>query len=113
MHYFVLDACIQIMAIGISELAKLGNITVPSISKSNSDNSIFDDIYKSAIDMFNETNQLQKSADQMSTDFALGKIDNVHDVMVAQEKASVALQYTVRMRDAVVDAYNEIMRMQI
>ncbi|MBC7961209.1 MAG: flagellar hook-basal body complex protein FliE, partial [Vallitaleaceae bacterium] len=66
----------------------------------------------SAIGLLDETNHLQKNAEQMSIDFALGKINNVHDVMIAQEKASVALQYTVKMKNAVLDAYNEIMRMQ-
>ena len=36
-----------------------------------------------------------------------------HDVMIAQEKASIALQYTVQLRDSILDAYNEIMRMQV
>ncbi len=102
------------MAIGVSELAKLGNISIPSTKNSASGSaSIFDEVYQSAMGMFSETNQLQKSAEQMSTDFALGKITNVHDVMIAQEKASVALQYTVKMKNAVLDAYNEIMRMQM
>ena len=42
-----------------------------------------------------------------------GKIDNVADVMVAQEKASIALQYTVQLRNKLLDAYNEIMRIQV
>jgi flagellar hook-basal body complex protein FliE len=45
--------------------------------------------------------------------FAIGDIDNIHEVMIAQEKATVALQYTVQIRDKVLEAYNEIMRMQI
>lgn len=101
------------MAIGVSELAKIGNIAIPSIKDTSSgSSSIFDEVFKSAIGMLDETNQLQKSAEKMSTDFALGKINNVHDVMIAQEKASVALQYTVKMKNAVLDAYNEIMRIQ-
>lgn len=100
------------MAIGISELAKIGNIVLPNHSTSNT-SSVFDGMYKSAIGMLDETNQLQKNAEQMSTDFALGKITNVHDVMIAQEKASIALQYTVKIRNAVLDAYNDIIRMQL
>lgn len=69
--------------------------------------------YDAAINTVNETNTLQKEADQMSLDFALGNIDNIHEVMIAQEKASIALQYTVQLRDSVMDAYNEIMRMQV
>lgn len=102
------------MSMNIQELAKLGNITSPNKTLTSLDgNSVFDGLYQSAINMLDQTNQLQKSAQQMGVDFAVGKIDNIHDVMIAQEKASVALQYTVKLNTAILDAYNEIMRMQI
>lgn len=73
----------------------------------------FKAFYEAAIGTVNETNTLQKEADQMSMDFALGKVDSIHEVMIAQEKASIALQYTVQLRDSIMDAYKEIMRMQV
>lgn len=81
--------------------------------KTQENKSVFSDLYQSAINMLEQTNTLQKDADQASTDFALGNIDNVHDVMIAQEKASIALQYTVQLRDKLLEAYNEIMRIQL
>jgi flagellar hook-basal body complex protein FliE len=63
--------------------------------------------------MLQDTSNQIAQADEMAVDFALGKIDNIHDVMIAQEKANIALQYTVQLRDAFLDAYNEIMRMQV
>ncbi len=69
--------------------------------------------FDSAMENLEETNTLQVNADKMSVDFALGKIDNVADVMIAQEKASIALQYTVQLRNKLLDAYNEIMRIQV
>lgn len=84
-----------------------------SINDDKDSGTVFNDLYKSAINMLDDTNTLQKNADQMSIDFALGKVDSVHEVMIAQEKASIALQYTVQLRDSVLDAYNEIMRMQV
>jgi len=101
------------------DLLKAGSIagTTPSIGLdkevNKNGNTVFSGFYKSALDMLEETNGLQKDADQMSMDFALGKIDNLHDVQIAQEKASIALQYTVQLRDSLMDAYNEIMRMQV
>lgn len=73
----------------------------------------FSAFLSSAVDNLEQTNQLQKTADQMSVDFAVGRIDNIADVMIAQEKASVALQYTVQLRNKLLDAYNEIMRIQV
>ncbi len=73
----------------------------------------FSAFLNSAVDNLEEVNGLQKTADQMSVDFAVGRIDNIADVMIAQEKASVALQYTVQLRNKILDAYNEIMRIQV
>ncbi|MBN2221242.1 MAG: flagellar hook-basal body complex protein FliE [Vallitaleaceae bacterium] len=95
----------------ISQVAtKMPSISLPS---SEEKESVFSQIYQSAIQMLNETNTLNHQADQMSLDFAIGKIDNIHEVMIAQEKASVALQYTVQIKNAVLEAYNDIMRLQM
>ena len=91
----------------ISELPKVG------IQQKETNTTVFSDMYKSAINMLDQTNTLQKQAEQSAVSFAIGDIDNIHEVMIAQEKATVALQYTVQIRDKVLEAYNEIMRMQI
>ncbi|MDF2557298.1 MAG: flagellar hook-basal body complex protein FliE [Bacillales bacterium] len=54
-----------------------------------------------------------KQAEVLSTKLATGEIDNVHDVMIASEKAKLALELTVTIRDKAVEAYQEVMRMQI
>lgn len=99
------------------DIKSIGGLTqkLPGIStdKSNEVESPFKQFYDAAIGTVNEANTLQKEADQMSLDFALGKIDSIHEVTIAQEKASIALQYTVQLRDRIMDAYNEIMRMQV
>ena len=45
--------------------------------------------------------------------FALGETENSHDLTIALEKASTALQYTVAVRDKFLEAYKEIMQIQI
>lgn len=64
-------------------------------------------------DAINKTNDLQLQADNIADDFAAGRTDNIHEVMIAAEKADVALQFTMQIRTKILDAYNEIMRMQI
>lgn len=76
-------------------------------------NSPFKAFFSAAMENIDETSALQTNANEMSVDFALGKIDNVADVMIAQEKASIALQYTVQLRNKLLDAFNEIMRIQV
>jgi len=70
----------------------------------------FADILKNAIE---KVNQIQKNAEQMSADFALGKISNIHEVIIEAEKATIALRLTNEVRNRIVQAYQEIMRMQL
>jgi flagellar hook-basal body complex protein FliE len=60
-----------------------------------------------------ETNDLQNAAEEAEIQFALGQSTNTHDLLIAESKAEVALQYTVAVRDKIIDAYKELMQMQI
>ncbi|MCT4596344.1 MAG: flagellar hook-basal body complex protein FliE [Vallitalea sp.] len=101
------------MGIKIGDISSVNNLLTNEKKSNNESNQLFEDIYKAAIGLVNDTNNLQKNADKVTTDFAAGKTDNFVDVLIASEKATVALQYTVKLRDKVLDAYNEIMRMQV
>ncbi len=54
-----------------------------------------------------------KESEQMIRDFALGEDVELHQVMIAAEEANLALQLTVQVRNKVIEAYQEIMRMQL
>lgn len=58
-------------------------------------------------------NDLQIQADQKMQEFAAGKIQNLHEVMIAAEKAGLALQFTIQVRNRVIEAYENILRMQV
>lgn len=73
----------------------------------------FESVFASALNMLNETNNLQNDAQASKIEFALGKADNPHDMQVAAAKALEALQYTTAVRDKMMEAYREIMNMQI
>lgn len=73
----------------------------------------FDSVLASAMEMLTETNALQNDAQAAKLEFAIGNADNPHDMLIAAAKASSALQYTVAIRDKLLDAYKEIMNMQI
>lgn len=70
----------------------------------------FADTLKSAIGQVNEA---QKTSDKAMQNLATGRADNVADVMIAAEKADIALRVMVQVRNKVIDAYNEIMKMQV
>ena len=43
----------------------------------------------------------------------LGETENTHDLTIAINKATTALQYTVTVRDKLLEAYKELMQIQI
>lgn len=72
----------------------------------------FDSLLDSAMKMIKETNEYTNEASDAELDYAMGGNTSTADVLVAQMKANVSLQYTVALRNAVMDAYKEIMQLQ-
>lgn len=72
---------------------------------------------KSFVDMLKNnienTNDALKNADAVTEDFALGKVEDVHQVTIATEKARVALNLTLAIQNKVMEAYKEVMRLQV
>ncbi|UOQ85571.1 flagellar hook-basal body complex protein FliE [Gracilibacillus salinarum] len=70
----------------------------------------FADNLKQAVESIN---QAQVESDEKTQALASGEIDDLHDVMITAQKASIMLQTGVQVQKKVVDAYNEVMRMQV
>jgi flagellar hook-basal body complex protein FliE len=64
-------------------------------------------------DGLNEVQASLDNADKLAAQLADGSLTDVHTYMAAATKAELALQMTVAMRDKAIDAYQEIMRMQV
>lgn len=64
-------------------------------------------------DAMQEVNNLQLESQDMKQQLITGNVEDIHQVMIAAEKANVALQLTVQIRNKVIEAYQEIMRMQV
>ena len=64
-------------------------------------------------DALKETNQLQLDSDKWNAALAAGRVDDVSQVVIASQKADLALQLTLQLRNRAVNAYQEIMRMQV
>lgn len=56
---------------------------------------------------------LQARADAAAVDYVAGGQTELHDVMIATEQANLGFQLTLQLRNKVVEAYQEIMRMQV
>ena len=73
----------------------------------------FDNLFDSAVNMYKETDALQNAAEESEMNFALGYSTSVHDLAIAQQKANISLQYTVKVTNKALEAYKELMNMQI
>ncbi len=73
----------------------------------------FESVFNAALDNLNVTNSYLSDAENEELKLAMGLTDNTHDLTVALQKASTALQYTVAVRDKFLDAYKELMQMQL
>lgn len=61
----------------------------------------------------NDVNHLQNSADTAVQNLATGQDKDIHNTMIAMEKAGVAFQMTMQVRNKMIEAYQEVMRMQV
>jgi flagellar hook-basal body complex protein FliE len=99
-------------------IASIGNITdynniINSEPKTSENrNTTFDNLFQSALNMVNDTNKYSNDAEQAETDYAAGLTDNYNELMVTQQKANMSLQYTIAVRNHVLDAYKELMNLQ-
>lgn len=102
------------------DISALSNVTsdyIKNIAESNqqltTEDKGFESVLQSAMDMVKETSDLQNQAEEAEMQFALGYSTNTHDLQAIQEKADIALNYTIAVRDRMLEAYKEIMNMQI
>lgn len=87
------------------------------VSPSSPSPSVLDDdspsFGQSLQDALGSVNDLQNRAGGLARSFAVGQTGDIHSVMIAAEQATVALQLTTQVRNKVVEAYQDIMRLSL
>lgn len=71
------------------------------------------DFAQKLMDVLKEVNSSQHNAKEMQNAFMTGQRVEYHDLMIAMEKASVAMQLTMAVRNKLLEAYQEINRLQV
>lgn len=71
--------------------------------------SFADTLEKFVSDVNSLQNQMDKSIEQMAT----GEIEDVHQVMIAVEQANTAMEFMLEIRNKIIEAYQEVMRMPV
>lgn len=64
-------------------------------------------------DSISKVNSLQTEADRAIEGLATGEVKNVHDTMIAIEKANLSFNMMLQVRNKLLAAYEEVMRMQV
>lgn len=62
-------------------------------------------------EVVNGADEIQKTSDKMSTDFAEGNSYDIHGTMIALQRADISLRFVSNIRNRVLEAYREVMRM--
>ncbi len=70
----------------------------------------FTDFLKAQLE---NVNSLQKEADTAVAAMVTGQSGNVHETMIALDKADVSFRMMIKVRTKIIDAYHEVMRMNI
>lgn len=73
-------------------------------------NGSFSEMLKQSLDKVNE---LQLQADRAAQELVAGRNKNIHETMLMMEKADMSFRLMMQVRNKVIDAYREIMRMQV
>jgi flagellar hook-basal body complex protein FliE len=96
--------------IGISGLPGKIQGNMPSNNEKNSkDDSSFNDILTKSL---KEVNSAQIKSINALNSLVAGKTENIHETMIQMQKASISFQRMMKVRNKLVDAYNEIIKMR-
>lgn len=95
------------------EVASSATSAIKNPRKEEEEKTGFGSLLDTAIKNFNLTNSYISDKEDMQLKWAMGEVDNPHDLTIALSKASQALSYTTAIRDRLLEAYREIMQMQV
>ncbi len=88
----------------------LQSLTGPKVAPAQQIGNKFAEALKASI---SQVNQDQLVADRASEQVAAGQSENLHDAMIKLEEADISLRMMVQVRNKAIDAYQEIMRLQV
>jgi flagellar hook-basal body complex protein FliE len=87
-----------------------GQSNIQRATPTTSDGKPFSDMLAEAV---NKISKLGQESESLQASFAAGENVEVHDVVIAMEKFSIAMDMFMAVRTKIMDAYQEIMRMNV
>jgi flagellar hook-basal body complex protein FliE len=64
-------------------------------------------------ELVSKVNSMQGESDKAIQGLASGENKNLHEVMISMEKASISFQFMSSVRNKALEAYQEVLRMQV
>jgi len=98
-----------------SQITRLGDKSLiplkPSqVSRKEEEGESFSSTLKKFVE---DVNSLQNKMDDSIVKLSTGEITDVHEVMIAVEEANTAMEFMLEIRNKIVEAYQEVMRMPV
>lgn len=101
----------------ISEIQGIAGMEMQPLRQSrqikSTGDELFTESFNRAKELIQETAAAEEKTTELTYDFMTGKDENIHNLMIAQEKSSILLQFTMQVRNNVLEAYREIMRIPV
>ena len=105
-----LRAVVSLPDISRADTVKLGGYNPEASEAATTSSKSFGDFLQEYI---SDINKEQAKADVAAVNLATGKYKNIHEAMIQMEKAALSFQLLVQVRNKALDAYQEMMRMQV
>ncbi len=83
---------------------------VPLAPKQEGPAVAFSDVFKSAID---KAQKSQEVADNMQTEFASGRLDDIHGMMIANKQAEIETRLLANVRSKMLESFQELWRINV
>ena len=93
----------------LSHLSNIGTPPTPSAAPAQGGGGFA----KALGEALDSVSRSQAEADLAVEQLQTGESRNLHEIMIAMEKADISLKLAVQMRNKVLEAYQEVMRMQV
>lgn len=94
----------------VGDIGKVLPLNPQGTEKVASDDGSFPSVLEKFV---TDVNSLQNKASESIEKLATGEISDVHQVMIAVEEAGTAMEFMLEIRNKIVDAYQEVMRMSV
>ena len=98
------------LLINAAERARLNVSTLTEKPKTEQGGSAFSEVLGNAIE---QVNNLQAQAGEQVQKVMTGDVTDIHTAMIAVQKADVSFQMMMQVRNKLVSAYQEIMKLQV